>query len=98
VDDYGEGLRDATPPAHAPFRSLRLGTDGTIWLGLRSSPEGQPFLVLDDRGDAIATVLIPAGQRFAAASRTELWTTVVNDVDLVAIVRYRVEAPSRDTK
>ena len=96
IAEFGEALRDAIPPAHAPFRGLRLGTDGTIWLGLRTTVEGQPFLILNEKGDPIATVVLPSGQRLLTASRTELWAIAEGGTRTRSIIRYRVETETED--
>jgi hypothetical protein len=94
IAELREGLREAIPPAHAPFRNVRFGSDSTIWLGLRQTSEGQPFMLLDDKGEPIATVVLPPNRRLLTISRNELWAITDETRGVIgAILRYRIVAP-----
>ncbi len=82
--------KQRAPAVHAPVERFTLGLDGTIWIDLRPTAEGQVTLVLDERGDSLGSVLVPPRSRVQQASRTHVWVTEVDEFGLASIVRYRV--------
>ncbi len=88
-------LKKLTPPYYQPWATIgaiKLGLDGTIWIGLRVTAEGNPWLVLDAAGAPIARVMLSANVVLLEASRQRIWGSE-QDVDgLRSIVRYAVRA------
>ncbi len=82
--------RQWLPPVYAPVERMTLGLDSTVWVDLRPDTEGPVTLILDQRGDAIGTVLVPAHSRIQRASRSHVWTTEIDEYGLASVVRYRV--------
>lgn len=78
------------PAIYPGVESLVLGFDNTVWIGLHTAPEGQPFLVLNNKGNMIGTVLIPFGTKLKQASLQKVWAVQSDKDDLASVVRYRV--------
>jgi hypothetical protein len=47
-----------------------------------------PWLVLDARGEPLATVEVPSELRLLSASRTEIWGVVLDEFDVNYLVRH----------
>lgn len=78
------------PTQYAGAESILLGLDNTVWIGLHASPEGQPTLVLNAKGEPVAIVLIPRGSRLRQANAKQIWMTEADSDGLTSVVRYRV--------
>jgi hypothetical protein len=93
INDGGSFAREAkkrSPRVKQPVTELRLGRDTTLWIALRASGERRPWMILDGRGDPIATITLPVGARFGAASRGTLWLIEEDANDVPSLVRYRL--------
>ena len=77
-------------PAVFPPNDVTLGLDGTVWVELRPTDHGTPVHVVSETGDPIASLLLPGRSKIQQASRTHVWVTATNLVDLASVVRYRV--------
>lgn len=86
--------REKMPPVYPAFEQLVIGLDNTVWVGSRRSADGQSFLVLNGRGDPVATVVIPANSRLRQASATHAYVTETDADGLVSVVRYRITGVS----
>ena len=86
-------IRERMPAVYPPIRWLTLGTDGSVWVtpwipGIPATES--PRVLLDAKGNPIASVVIPKGSWFRAVSRTHLWVTIGNADGLQNVVRYRL--------
>lgn len=79
-----------TPTIYAGASFILLGLDNTVWLGLRSKPEGQTVLAFNAQGDAFASIVLPKNTRLRQASARNLWVTKTDDAGLSSVVRYRM--------
>jgi hypothetical protein len=86
-----EIARERMPAVHPPASEFRVGLDGSIWIDLRPTSEGNVTLVLDPRGVPIASVLVPGGVLIRQASRDHVWAIHRDALGLTSVVRYRVE-------
>jgi hypothetical protein len=75
---------------YIPVETLTLGLDQTVWIGMRPTDEGRGYLILNDRGDPIGSVMVPTSTRVRQASATHIWVTETDDDGLSSVVRYRV--------
>lgn len=82
--------RDRMSNWYIPVETLTLGLDRTIWIGMRLTDAGRPYLILNGRGDPIGSVLLPRSSRVRQASATHIWVTETDDDGLTSVVRYRV--------
>jgi hypothetical protein len=82
--------RRLMPPVYPPISSLYLGTDGTTWVTQRRTDEGVVAVVLDTRGNPVATVLVPERTRLAEVSLGTIIGIESDDDGLTSVVRYRV--------
>jgi hypothetical protein len=80
------------PRSYAPFEGIAVGSDGTVWVQLRATGEGVPWLVLDAAGTPVGEVMAPAAFRPMVVSRGMVWASVTDDVGLQSLVRYRVQS------
>src|SRR5688500_11378681 len=88
---YVAAVRERTPTAYPPVVALTLGLDETVWLTLRDTGDVRRALVLDARGDPIGTFALPPRTSIRHGTRTHVWMTRVDDDDLQAVLRYRLE-------
>lgn len=65
-----------------------VGGDGILWTSDPAEP--RTWVVVDRAGTPLMRVRVPAGFRVFAVSRTHVWGTVLDSVDLPIVVRYRV--------
>jgi hypothetical protein len=87
--------RQKMPAIFPGVEALLLGLDNTVWVGLRRTAEGQTMLVLDGRGEPVASVLLPPGSRLLQASATRVWIAETDRDGLTSVVRYRVSNIAR---
>ena len=83
-------MRARLPDVYAPVERVRVGRDGAVWVELRDTNEGTPLLGLDATGNPFAMIVLPAGARVAAVSRTHVWMIERDADDIQSLVRYRV--------
>lgn len=77
-------------PVYAPVHTLLIGSDHRIWLGLRATEEGTPWLVLDPDGEPVGRVLLPSNQAIRAADAKHLWVTERDELGVESVIRARV--------
>ena len=77
-------------PAVFPPTDVTLGLDGTVWVELRPTDHSTPVHVVSETGDPIASLRLPVRSKIQQASRTHVWVTETDLVDLASVVRYRV--------
>jgi hypothetical protein len=95
-----EAIRDSLSRLIPPFASfvmgLVLGSDQTTWVMLRAVADTsmeRTAIGLDERGNIIGAVALPANQTFVAADRNHIWTIQTSRMRGPAtIVRHRLEA------
>jgi hypothetical protein len=88
---FQAAARERMPIVYAPIERVVPAIDGTTWLTMRDSAEGSDVLVLDARGETVATASLPPRSRIHDATATHVWMTEVDAFDLVSVVRYRIE-------
>ena len=79
-----------SPRIYPPLKRLVIGRDGTVWVELRVTGAGRPYLVLDPKGNAIGMATLPANVTLMAANRTTIWATQRDADDVESVVRFRV--------
>ena len=85
-------LRDVRlPSVYPPIESVVLGRDGTTWVELRETAAGRPWLILDGRGEPIATTVAPPRVTIRAADSTHVWALERDDDDVESVIRYRID-------
>jgi hypothetical protein len=82
---------------YIPVETITLGLDQTIWVGMRPTEEGRLYLVLNNRGDPVASMLLPRTSRLRQATATQVWVTETDNDGLTSVVRYRVQGLSCGT-
>lgn len=85
-----EEFKKKMPPVYPGMTELLLGLDETVWIGRWRTAAGQEFLVLNGKGDPIATVHLAPNARLRQASATKIYVTETDADGLVSVVRYRV--------
>jgi hypothetical protein len=74
------------PFGHGPF----VGRDGTIWIGLRKTAAGNPWLILNPDGTAFGRLIVAPNVWITAGTRTHFWGTESDEDGIESIVRYRL--------
>ncbi len=82
-------MRERVPKFESPYTQIRMGTDGTIMLSMRSLGKSTTLL-LDARGDAIGIVNVPPRTGFVASSRSQLWAVHIDSLGIGSLVRYKI--------
>jgi hypothetical protein len=77
---------------YPPVRRIVDGLDGTTWVELRIPTPGHSWRVLDEKGVAVATVLLPANIELQAADRGHIWAYELDADGLQGVVRMRLSA------
>lgn len=81
------------PPFHMPVSSVMIGRDRTTWLTLRSAPSDSlniTRLVLDPRGEPIASVTAPITVNVLAVDKDHVWGIERQKGNLRTVVRYKL--------
>jgi hypothetical protein len=81
------------PPIYRPVKRVRVGRDGTTWVGLRQTAEGLPWLALDQAGNPIGEVILPPTVVLWVADRHTIWGVDWDQNDMPSIVRYQITWP-----
>ena len=84
------------PPAYPPVSDVVLGTDQTVWLGIRETSQKRRYLVLETSGEPLAIVELPSRTSVRAASRAWLWCVELDEYDVNNVVKYRIELRKTD--
>ena len=91
-DRFRELTRERMPPVYPPVMAMTLGLDGTTWLTMRDTGDVRRALVLDERGDPVGSFVLPPRATVRQGTRTHVWMTRRDEVDLAAVLRFRLEA------
>jgi hypothetical protein len=95
-----EAVRDSILRRVSAFRSylrgVLVGRDGSTWVTLRAvsdTSQERTAIGLDERGEIIGAVTLPANQNFVAADRGHIWMVEGGRSRApAALVRYRLDA------
>jgi hypothetical protein len=87
---YESDVRGLVPPVYPPVRDLIVGDDHRIWIGLRATEQGRPWLVLDQGGAAAGIVILPRNSSVRAANGDYVWAVERDEFDVESVVRYRL--------
>jgi hypothetical protein len=92
ADELESKLRAAMPKWRSVYRNIAFGADNSIWVSMATTTGGRQYLLLDERGNQVATLTVPTGFGFAPglSTRSLAWGVVSDADDLPSIVRYRV--------
>jgi hypothetical protein len=82
--------RNRAPPVYPPVVALVIGADQRVWIGLRATEVGNPWLILGDRGDPEAVTVVPRNTSLRVVTATHIWAVERDSLDVESIVRYRV--------
>ncbi len=88
---YETEVRDLVPDVYPPVEELVVDNDHRVWLGLRPTSRGKPWLVLDAAGVATALVALPVNSSVQAADGNRVWVVESDELDVESIVRYRLD-------
>jgi hypothetical protein len=83
------------PTVYSPISTMLFGRDSTAWIGLRTTTAERQWMVVDWRGEPIATLMLPRKLRVVAADRAHVWAVWYDDDDVPSVVRYRVTGWSK---
>jgi hypothetical protein len=83
------------PVAFPPVEGLVAGSDGSLWIRLRDTSQGRPYLVLDGRGRQVGVGLLAANTVVMAANAQTAWAVEFDQYDVPSIVRYEVAPRGR---
>lgn len=88
---YESDVRDLVPPVYPPVRELVVGNDHRIWIGLRATEQGRPWLVLDEGGVPAGIVTMPPNSSVRAANADYVWAVERDEFDVGSVIRYRLD-------
>jgi hypothetical protein len=78
------------PHVYPPVESVIVGRDGSTWIALRSTPAGNPWVVLSPLGDVVGTLIAPRNVTLMLVESGAAWGTEKDADDVETIVRFRV--------
>jgi hypothetical protein len=86
-------VRGKSPSVYPYIVAFQVGTDGTIWIrpANRAGEALHPWIMLDERGNPVASIALPRRQTLITGSRTQLWSVGYDADDLPTIFRYRIQ-------
>lgn len=93
-DPYGSMLRaghrrqTVIPEVVPPFRSLMLGTDGSVWIEQQPRDGQRAYYALAANGAGLGRVLLPEHARVGAARQDRIWVLEADSMDVESVVRY----------
>lgn len=73
-----------------PVTAVVLGHDGTVWLQTERRDDASVWLVLDEGGDPVFRVQLPAGLTVRDASVGVVWGTESDQLDVPFVVRLNI--------
>jgi hypothetical protein len=83
-------MQERMPRMYPPVHTLLIGSDHGIWLGLRATDQGAPWLLLDSNGDPVGRLFLPANQAVRAAGPQHLWVTERDEFGVESVLRLRI--------
>jgi hypothetical protein len=78
------------PKTYPPVEGLVTGADGAVWVQLRATPGGVPWVMLSPRGEVIGTLTLPVNITIMRIAPGMAWGTARDADDVESVVRYRV--------
>lgn len=88
---YETDIPDLVPPMYPPVEQLVVGNDHRVWIGLRPTPNGRPWLVLDAAGAPAGIVMLPVNSWVRTADAGYIWTVERDEFDVESVVRHRLD-------
>jgi hypothetical protein len=67
-----------------------VGRDGTVWINLRDRTDRLYWIVLDQSGDPIGSIVLGRAVTLHVADRTSIWVTEADQYDVESVVRYGI--------
>ena len=99
VNDYSRLFEGATaqavragarvPEFYPPFRLVEIMDHGLLWL--QDPARRDHWTVVSVSGEVVMTLTVPPGVRIFTATRTHAWGVHLDQDDVPAIVRFRIE-------
>lgn len=86
--------KDRILPVYAPVTDLFVSMDHRVWLGLRTSEDQAPWLVLDTAGEPVERLFVQGNVTLRAANGTNAWGVERDEVGVESVVRYTL--PERE--
>ena len=77
------------PAFYPPFRLVEVMDNGLLWL--QDAARRDHWTVASVSGEVVMTLTVPPGVRIFTATRTHAWGVHLNQDDVPAIVRFRIE-------
>lgn len=81
--------RIAAPKLRPAASEIRLGRDGTAWIG-QGTESGMQWLILDRSGARLGMVRLPANQRVSAVSKDHVWVVETSEDGSESVVQLSV--------
>jgi hypothetical protein len=77
-------------PIYRPVDRVVVGRDGTIWICLRPTPAGNPWLIIARDGRIRGRLTVSENVRVMSTDRSTFWGVVQDQDGLESIVRYKI--------
>lgn len=77
-------------PMYPPVEAVVVGTDSTIWIGLRASKGNRSWTIIGPSGGIIGSLTLPAAVDIKSANLRAVLAGEKDEDDLESIVRYRL--------
>jgi hypothetical protein len=87
---YRSRLRDSLPSVYAPVRRVIAGRDGSVWIELRSTSAGRPWVVLSSSGAMVGTAIFSMNTRLMVVQQDRVWASVADQDGVESLLRFGV--------
>jgi hypothetical protein len=78
------------PTIYPPVGSLLIASDGSVWIQLRATADGMPWIILSPRGAVVGHLVAPRDSKLLVVSADMAWGTEKDADDQESVVRYRI--------
>jgi hypothetical protein len=93
---YETEVKARIPSVYPPVVRVFVGHDGRVWIGLRTTPEGNAWIVLGREGEPTNQILVPSNVVLHVANSTHVWGLERDEVGVESVVRFPL--PAEDLK
>jgi hypothetical protein len=78
------------PEYYSPVTSGFASTDGFLWLRREEGRATVEYWIVDQVGDLVATLTVPANLTLMAATSSEVWGVLKDEYDVPSVIRYDI--------
>jgi hypothetical protein len=93
-NEIARKLREAVPASYPATEAVLIGTDHRVWIRLRGTVEGTPWIILAPDGKPVGRVVSPKGVSLHVAGEARVWGLERDEYGVQSVVRYGLQTLS----